>query len=553
MISRFESIVLGLLTLTGATTVVAQGEPPPAPVFGETVEVRVVNVEVTVTDRDGVPVTGLSGADFRLLVDGEEVPVRYFTEILGGTAVAPDASTAGTIAGVPALSPGEPVATNYLVFVDDFFAIGRDRDRVLDALRYDLGRLGPEDRMAIVAFDGSQLELLSSWTNSTRDLERALGSAKARSALGLQRLAERRNFTSERSAQRRTPGFGSPGLGGIQGGLEPGERFFADTLERQLTNVVSAAASALRGFANPPGRKVLLLLAGGWPYEIDEYVSQEFVRAVREPGMQHGDRLYAPLVDTANQVGYSIFAIDVPGLGSDSVGDASYVDLPDDSERFSSFVRENNQQFTLQRVASETGGLALLNAGRLEALERAAAATRTYYWLGFTPPWRGDDKRHDVAVEVRREDLRVGSRGGYVDFSQRAVTSAAVESVLLFGSPPGARQLALEIGKSEKSKGRTMLVPIVLSIPTGELVLLAEGSARVAALELRVAAIDEQGGRSEIPVIPIRLSYPGEPPAGTRATYRTSLELRRTKNRLVVAVYDPVAGTLWSATTEVRP
>jgi VWFA-related protein len=528
----------------------------PVPVFGETVEVRVVNLEVVVTDRDGLPVTGLAAADFRLLVDGVEQPVRYFSEVRGGAAIAPEAAAVtAEIEGVPSLVPGEPVGSSYLVFVDDFFAIERDRDRVLQALRDDVARLGAEDRMAIVAFDGNSLTLLSSWTNSARELERALRDAQARPAKGLQRVAERRSFQRD----RRLTGGGFPGverarLGALDTRLSVDERFFAESLERQVENVVSSAAAALRGFANPPGRKVLILLSGGWPYEIDEYVANQFGRLTAEPGVQSGARLYAPLVDTANQLGYTIFAVDVPGLASEGVADAELDAVPEDETRFSSFLRENNVQYTLQRVATATGGKALLNAGRLEALRRAEAATRSYYWIGFTPTWKGDDRRHAVEVEVRREGLRVASREGYVDFSRRAEISAAVESVLLFGAGPGVRDLDLELGRPQPA-GRSMQVPIALSLPLDELTLLPSGQAgeRVAELELRVAALDDRGGRSDIPVLPFRLTLPAEVEAGARARYQTRLELRKVKNRVVVAVYDPLSGAIWSKTAEIRP
>jgi hypothetical protein len=65
------------------------------PVFGETLEVRVVNLEVVVTDRDGLPVTGLAPSDFRLSVDGQALPIRYFTEVRGGDAVAPETAAEG--------------------------------------------------------------------------------------------------------------------------------------------------------------------------------------------------------------------------------------------------------------------------------------------------------------------------------------------------------------------------------------------------------------------------------------------------------------------------
>src|SRR3954471_13683568 len=44
--------------------------------FGESIDVRVVNVEAVVVDKKGERVRGLSAADFRLLVDGREVPIE---------------------------------------------------------------------------------------------------------------------------------------------------------------------------------------------------------------------------------------------------------------------------------------------------------------------------------------------------------------------------------------------------------------------------------------------------------------------------------------------
>ena len=82
------------VALGSAPALAQQKQPktPPksqeSPVFGETIDVRVVNVEVVVTDRDGNRVTGLKPGDFRLKVDGKEVPVTYFSEIAGGQSVA---------------------------------------------------------------------------------------------------------------------------------------------------------------------------------------------------------------------------------------------------------------------------------------------------------------------------------------------------------------------------------------------------------------------------------------------------------------------------------
>jgi hypothetical protein len=73
-----------------------------------------------------------------------------------------------------------------------------------------------------------------------------------------------------------------------------------------------------------------------------------------------------------------------------------------------------------------------------------------------------------------------------------------------------------------------MRVPIAIELPTAQLTLLPSAEGAVAELELRVAAIDERGGRSEIPVLPMRRGRAGEDRTlGATARYETLLELRR--------------------------
>ena len=84
--------LLAALGLLASTAAIGQVAPPVgAGGFSEIVDVRVVNLEVAVTDRDGVPIRGLGAEHFELLVDGEPVPIEYFSEVLGGRAVVPAA------------------------------------------------------------------------------------------------------------------------------------------------------------------------------------------------------------------------------------------------------------------------------------------------------------------------------------------------------------------------------------------------------------------------------------------------------------------------------
>ena len=50
--------------------------------FGETVEVRVTNVDAIVTDKNGEPVTGLTKDDFLVFEDGTPQQITHFAEVV---------------------------------------------------------------------------------------------------------------------------------------------------------------------------------------------------------------------------------------------------------------------------------------------------------------------------------------------------------------------------------------------------------------------------------------------------------------------------------------
>ncbi|HLX10525.1 MAG TPA: hypothetical protein VKY89_21935, partial [Thermoanaerobaculia bacterium] len=228
----------------------AAAAQPVGPLFGETIEVRVVNVEAVVTDRKGNRVPDLKPEDFRLKVDGKPIKIDFFNEVRGGQAIAPEAGATATVPGLPDLAPGSPVGTSYLVFIDDYFSVAANRDQVLASLKDDLSRMGPEDRMALVAFDGKHLNLLSSWSSSSRELSRAIEREIGGPAHGLERQVELQNFRAG-APDRISPDPGHPALSATNSQLRVDERTYALELGSQLERAVAAATSTLRGFASP--------------------------------------------------------------------------------------------------------------------------------------------------------------------------------------------------------------------------------------------------------------------------------------------------------------
>jgi len=534
--------VLGSLAGTAALAQTPSPAAPPTPTFGERVEVRVVNVEVVVTDGHGLRVGGLAPADFRLKVDGREVPIEYFTEVRGGDAVAPSGEAPrGEVQDLPSVAAGSPVGTSYLVFLDNYFAFAPNRDEALRNLKADLGRLGPEDRMAIVAYDGRKLAMLASWTRSPAELGRAIDEAIRLPALGLQRRGE----LSAYEAVRRS---GGRRFGGDRGfdQLNTEELPFARRLAEQVGHSVDAAVVTMRSFASPPGRKVMLLLAGGWPYSPADYVVDNGRRPILGMEVPTGEKLFRPLDDTANLLGYTIYPVDAQGL-EDSPVDAGR-DRPADG--FS--VRPTQLRATLLTVAEETGGQPILAGHHDSALAIAAADTRSYYWIGFTPAFRRDDARHKLAVEVGKPGLAVRARADYLDLSRRGEATMTVESAMLFGNAPGGPRLPVEVGAAVSSGWHQIDVPLSVAIPVAGVTFVPLEGKYVAELDLRVAALDKDGHRSDIPAVPVKLTLDRQPEAGKYISYKTTIRLRKIDQRLTLAIVDRLSENVLTATKEVK-
>jgi VWFA-related protein len=556
------AVSLSCALALGSSFALAQQKTPPrtqdTSVFGETVEVRVVNVEVVVTDKDGNRVSGLKPGDFHLKVDGKEVPVSYFSEILGGQSVAAPAAAGSTAAaGVPGVEPGGAVGTSYLVFIDDYFPTEIRRNEVLKSLKNDLARLGPVDQMAIVAYDGGRLALVSNWSQSQAELARAFDQAMARPARGLDRIVELKRFSSDQGLAATTVSTSAPNFpdsGGMpldlntrmdNTGLSPLESEYGKMLFRQEEGVVKAAARTLRTFASPPGRKVMLLLDGGWPYSIQSFIRGDApVTLSRE--YKDGENLMRTLTSTANLLGYTVYPVDVPGTPG-SVNEASNSG-PVGSN--SASFRDQEIKGTLEFVALETGGKPLRNGNRMVALAEVAADTRSYYWLGFSPTWEHNDVRHKVDVSVNKPGVKVRSRDSFLDLAKKTEVSMMVESALLFGNLPGGIFLPMRVGTPAKTKNGTE-IPITLGLPADVVTLVQVGNKYEAHAELRFAASDKNGNDSELPVVPLNITADHPAKAGGFIKFETKVTLKGTANHLVATVYDPISGKLATAETDL--
>ena len=114
-----------LLALLIATPLFAQ-----VPRYQEELTVAEVTLEMTVTDRDGKPVTGLTANDFELLEDGKPVAITFFREV---NAAAPPRAAAGSAPATAEPLSAEP--RTLFIFLDNREVGESIRRRMFNSLR----------------------------------------------------------------------------------------------------------------------------------------------------------------------------------------------------------------------------------------------------------------------------------------------------------------------------------------------------------------------------------------------------------------------------------
>jgi VWFA-related protein len=514
VVLTLAAAIAGSLAWTFVSAAPARAQAPqPRRAFSEVIEVRVVEVAVVVTDAHGERVTGLGRDDFRLWVDDREVPIDYFDEHRDGMRVQPAPGAMVDVGAQPAPTPADGV--DYLVFLDDFFTDRRYRAAVLKRAGAELDALRPRDRMAVVRFRGRGVETLTDWTASKTELARVLAEARAAPTWELRRDARLSVATNPAN--------------------------HVEVIAGQIQKAQEALAAAMRAFAGVSGRKVLLLLSSGWPYELGH---SDDLAARLEANRLGGPRLLRPVIDTANLLGFTIYTFHLGSLGRN----------PTAEDRTPTPLRPESWELlgSLGQFAAETGGRAFAYATAIpRPFTEVAEDTANYYSLGFRASMLGDGGQRSIDVQVLREGLRVRHRSGYRDLARAERSDLAAEAALLAKGPAGP---PLDVTLGEPHGGiRRLELPYTLRIPMDWVTMIpGRNGAFSARLELRVAALDGAGDRSELSTIPVALTGP-RPAPGSHSVYEAALKLRRRKQRLVFTLTDPLTGESLTSTVEFHP
>ncbi|HUO86984.1 MAG TPA: VWA domain-containing protein, partial [Thermoanaerobaculia bacterium] len=530
--------------------------------FLDTVDVRVVNVDVFVTDKKGEPVTGLSRDDFELLENKRPVPIANFYAVEGGRPREPVANAAAD--GSPARSPAAPWTSaesaipeaqrlHLVVYVDNFNIRPLNRNRILGEVGYFLSsELDREDRVMLVSYERS-LKVRQPFTSDPRLIAGSLEELERMTGHGVSRDDERRR-TLEQIDQASSVREAAAHA-----------RMHAESMENDLRFSIGALKELVGTLAGLPGRKAILYVSDGLPmvpgqdvyYAVDaRFGGQGGAGILSDSFSYDASRDFRELANLANANRVSFYTVDAAGLRLQSSFAAenarSNVNVMVDSSY------NTNHQSPLRYLAHTTGGQVIINTNRvLPGLQRVARDFDTYYSLGFAPTHAANGRYHRLEVRVRdRRDLVVRHREGYRDKTIEARMTDGTIAALHFDNEQNPLAARLRFGETLAHEGRHFRVGVDLEVPIGKLVLIPHGDHHRARIRLFVAARDAEGDSSAVQQVVVPISIPSDELELARGQlYRYSLPmlLRSGPHRVAIGIRDELGGEESFVTAPVTP
>ncbi len=539
---------LATLLILGASAALAQEPAPPAPpipTFSERVEVRVLDLDVDVTDSKGNPVTDLKREDFTVRIGKKVVPIDYFARVDQGTIHAPDLASASPDQVLSTYREGDEafVPRNFLIYVDLGFLSPGVRNRSLEALRDFVTRLGPDDAARVVVFDRSP-KVLADWTTSKEVVMSALSSIESK-GVGMSRLqAERQTLSLIDSTPR-----------GRRGGTRTQlARQYGEEVGQEIERMLVSMRDELVTLTPLNGKRSFLFLSGGFEYQPGFVMSQYAGGGsasltafnIRDISGEVGS-----LVKRANADEITFYTVDALGLTGE--GGSASNDDPLGSRPLVSFQARADRQNGMQELAVETGGLALLNTNDFErGLAKVFQAVSTYYTVGVTLAKLDSTAYEDVRVAVNRPGVVVRARRGFQALPEadlvRDRALATMETDLSYNAIP----IRLQTAPPTPDK-KLYSLPITVTVPASALTFIPEGEKATARADIYIGSVDDKGRRSEVTRQEANFQIPtGETAGNAPLQFTARLMTKKGNYRIVVNVRDNATGKMGTARANVR-
>jgi VWFA-related protein len=456
----FIRIVLfgAALLLLACVFTLAQDRPAP---FTIKVNTRLVVQTVSVTDKSGKPIEGLSRDDF-ILTEGDvlqTISVFEFEKLDDSAPQRPGTSVSRPAADV-AREPVQPLAQTRISPVAP--GDSRYQDKRLLALYFDLPALRA-DADRIRAFEGALTYVDNAMTSA--DIV-AILTYKGEGVRVLQ------DFTDDRNALREILSALRDGTDlddySFTFGQESGEFALFNT-DRQLAALQTAVK--MLGVLNE--KKSLI----------------DFTTRINVAGVDNQSQLRATL-NAARRANVSLYPVDSRGLiAMAPMGDASErspggLGMYNGATAMRTMGGISRSQDALYTLAADTGGKPLVDYNDLSmGIVNAQRANSSYYILGYyATNTATDGKLRRVRITLKsNSDAKLAYRESYYADKEFTKFSGAdkerqLEEALMLGDPITELPIVMEINYFQLNKAE-YFVPLAVKISGSELVLAQKAGA----------------------------------------------------------------------------
>src|SRR5581483_3778273 len=368
-------------------------------------ESRLVLVDTVVTNKHGDYVHDLTEKDFRVYEDGKEQPIKSFS-----------------FEADPAAPANLKRHYMVLFFDNSSIDLGQQKQARDAAVKFIDANAGPDRLMAIVKFDPA----LKVAQNFTTDAER------------LKKVAAGQIVPTVMSNDELDPS---------------GANLSSAELAYGQYTMLLALRTIARRLEAVPGRKMLVLLSGGFKLDNDQISDLSLaidacnkanvavypvdIRGLVAPNQsvlrvpRQDDYLYnggtvrlasfsPPQTPALFQKGGKPTGGGTTGRPTGGIGSRPITQVPPPSiNRFSTLVPNFppsalENQHPLYALALGTGGFVIANTNDLlGGMEKIASEQNQYYLLGYTPTSMPDGTCHSLKVKVDRGDTIIRARTGY--------------------------------------------------------------------------------------------------------------------------------------------
>jgi VWFA-related protein len=416
---------------------------------------KLVVVDITVSDKNGTPLHNLKKEDFTVLENGNPQSVNTFEEH-----VALSASDAVKFPPLPPMPPGvftniTPAPINSavnIILIDTLNTPSDDQAYVRAQLVNYINHAPPGTSIAIFTL-ASQLTMLHGFTSDMEVLRRIVNRQRGQASPLIARTQ-----TGEDSSDIVLANVGGAAAQAViafqnfQTNLVPAQTY------QRIEITLNAFDELGRYLGNIPGRKNLVWFSGSFPLSLDPDPTISADSANSFAGVDSESQLRR-VIATLARAQVAVYPVDCRGVQASPTTLSEYIGRTPANGNPVHFNADKSsfehnmayEHFTMERLASSTGGRAFFNENDLtKATAKATEIGSNYYTITYTPSnvkWNGDFRK--IEVKLARQGYTLAYRHGYFaddPDSPKNVVASATSTTPATGKTTGKVPLASDDG-----------------------------------------------------------------------------------------------------------